>query len=550
MKGFSSVIKIGLAVFLLTGTSGFASDKDLPVAGGKKTVATINGEPITLEEFNQGLSMLSEGTQGDERVPKEKRSELLKRLINTRLVIQEARRMGLDEIPELKKRIEVFSRVTLREALMERQAKNIKPDEKEVERVYKESVKEWRIQSILFEKEEDAKKMEKAIREGGDFGETLKKFVADRKGKGDGGAKYLKGKDLLPEISKAVSKMEVGSISPILRIQSGFVILKIGGVRFPEDPEARAKARQEVLRKTQGVALGKYEKQLRVKYVKVNQEVLKGLDFESKEPGFEKLLKDKKVVAQIKGEEPITVGEMTEYLRQQLYHGVGRAVESKRLNTRKDQILEEMLHKRVFLKEALRLGIDKTEGYKNKVKEYENSLLFGAFIQKAVVPDVKLKEGELKAYYEEHIKDYTYPEMMKMSTLVFERREDAEKTILTLRKGTEFQWVKANAEGQLDRNTRGVLDLDGKLLITRDLAEGLRKAISGAKAGDFRLYPSPENYFYVLYIQQVVPSRPQPYEEAREKVAQEVYDDKLKRAVKEYTDKLRAVSDVKVYLKD
>ena len=74
--------------------------------------------------------------------------------------------------------------------------------------------------------------------------------------------------------------------------------------------------------------------------------------------------------------------------------------------------------------------------------------------------------------------------------------------------------------------------------------------ISGAKAGDFRLHQSPENYFYVIYIQQVVSSRPQPYEEAREKVAQKVYDDKLKRAVEDYADKLRAVSDVKVYLKD
>jgi hypothetical protein len=110
--------------------------------------------------------------------------------------------------------------------------------------------------------------------------------------------------------------------------------------------------------------------------------------------------------------------------------------------------------------------------------------------------------------------------------------------------------VKANAEGQLDKKTEGILDLDGKLLTTRDLPEELRKAISGANVGDFRLYQSPENYFYVLYIQQVVPSKPQPYEEAREKVAQKVYDDKLKRAVEEYTDKLRAVSDVKVYLKD
>lgn len=550
MRHFSSTVKIALAVLLLTGASGLASDKDLPVVEGKKTVATINGEPITLEEFNQELSMLSEGKEGSEKVTKEKRTGLLKRLINTRLIIQEARRMGLDEIPELKKRIEVFSRVTLREALMEKQAKNIKPDEKEVERIYKESVKEWRIQSIVFEKEEDAKKMEQAIKEGKDFDETLRKFLADRKGKGDAEAKYLKGKDLLPEISEAVSKMKVGSISPVLRIPSGFVILKIGDVRFPENPEARAKAKQEVLRKTQREALARYEKTLREKYVKVNQDVLKGLDFESKEPGFEKLLRDKRVVAEIKGEKPITVGEMTEYLRQQLYHGVERAVESKRLNQKKDQILEEMIYKRMFQKEALRVGIDKTEGYKNRVKEYEHSLVFGAFIQKAVAPDVKLKEEELKAYYDQQIKDYTYPEMMKMSTLVFERREAAEKAILALRKGTEFQWVKANAEGQMDRNTRKILDLDGKLLITRDLPEELRKAIAGGKTGDFRLYQSPENYFYVISIQQVVPSKPQPYEEVREKVARKVYDDKLKRAVEDYADKLRAVSDVKIYLQD
>ena len=258
MGHFSSIVKIAVVVLLLAGTCGFASDKDLPIVEGKKTVATINGEPVTLEELNEELSMLSEGTGGDQKVTKEKRAELLKRLINTRLIIQEARRMGLDEIPELKKRIEVFSRVTLREALMERQAKNIKPDEKEVERIYKESVKEWRIRSIVFEKEEDAKKMEQVIREGKDFDETLRKFLADRKGKGDPESKYLKGKELLPEISQAVSKMKIGSISPILRIPSGFVILKIEDVRFPENPEARAKARQEVLGRTQREALARY----------------------------------------------------------------------------------------------------------------------------------------------------------------------------------------------------------------------------------------------------------------------------------------------------
>jgi parvulin-like peptidyl-prolyl isomerase len=550
MKYFSSVIKIGLAVFLLTGTSGFASEKDLPVVEGKKAVATINGEPVTLEQFNQELSVLSGGKGENEKGVKEKKFELLKRLVNTRLIIQEARRMGLDELKELKERVDVFSRVALRDELMERQIKNIKPDEKEVEKIYRESVKEFKVRSILFEKEEDARRMEKTVREGKDFDETARIFVADKRGKVDGEGNYLKRRDLLPEIKEAVSRMKIGSVSPVVRIRSGFVIFKLEDIRFPDDPLVKERVRLEVLREKQREAFGKYDKTLRTKYVKVNEVLLESLDFDSKEPGFEKLMKDKRVVAQIKGEKPITVGELADYMRQQLFHGVDRAAEAKRLNKRKNQMLEEMLHKRVLRKEALRLGIDKTEDYKNKVKEYENSLVFGTFIQKVVVPDVKLKEEELKAHYDQHIKDYTYPEMMRMSTLVFERREDAEKTILTLRKGTEFQWVKANAEGQLDRTTRGILDLDGKLLTTRDLPEELKKAISGAKAGDFRLYQSSENHFYVLSIQQVVPSRPQPYEEAREKVAQKVYDDKLKKAVEDYADKLRALSDVKVYLED
>lgn len=535
---------VAVFLFQLVLTSGFASEKTLPVVAGEKVVAMVNGQPITLKEFEQDLKALPEAERNKNK------GALLKRLINTRLIIQEAERMGLQEIPELKNRVDVFSKVTLREELMERHVKNIKPDEKEVEKVYKASVKEWQMKSILFEKEEDAKKMEKALKEGKGFDETFQKFLADKKGKGEAEGKYLKGKDLLPEISEAVSKMEVGSISPILRIQSGFVILKVEGIRFPDDPEAKARARQSVLRNMQKDALLNYDKALKEKYAKVNQEVLKSLDFESKEPGFEKLLKDKRAVAEIKGEKPITVGEMTVYLRQQLYHGVERAVEGKRLNKRKDQSLDEMIHKRVFQKEALRLGLDKTEGYRSKVKEHENSLIFGAFVKKAVAPDIQLKEEELKNYYNEHIQEYTYPEMMKISSLVFSKKEDAEKAMVNLRRGTEFQWLKSNAEGRVDRNAQGVYALDGTLLTTKDLPEEVRKAVTGAKSEDFRLLAGPGKYFYVLYVQEVVPPKPQPYTEAREKVAQKIYDDKLKKALEDYADKLRAVSEVKVYLQD
>jgi parvulin-like peptidyl-prolyl isomerase len=544
------MLRVLTAFLLFIGTTGFVSDKDLPIMKGEKTVATVNNEPITLDEFNQELATIHQGIGEDQKAEKEKISGLLNRLINTRLIIQEARRMGLDELKELKERVDVFARQTLRDELIERQVKNIKPDEKEVERLYREAIREWKIKSVLFEKEEDAKAMENALKGGKGFDEALKKSLSDRKGKGSEEGNYLKEKELLPEIAEAVSKMKIGSTSSVVKIKTGFVIFKLEDVRFPEDPKVKEQVRMELLRQKQKEAFAKNEKALKAKSVKVNDPLLKSLDFESKEQGFEKLLKDKRAVAEIKGEKPITVGEFAEYMKQQLYHGVERAVESKRLNKRKDQILEEMLEKRVLRKEAVRLGIDKTEGYKNKVKEYENSLIFGAFVQKAVVPDVKLNEEELKAYYDQHMKEYSYPEMMKIKSLAFSKREDAEKAIVTLRQGTDFQWLGANAEGQVDKNTKGVLNFEGNLLTTKNLPENVQKAVSGAKSGDFRFLANPENYFYVLSIQEVIPPRLQLYPEVREQIAKKIYNEKIIKAVEEYADKLRAVSEVKIYLKE
>ncbi len=539
MRIFIWASRMILVLGLLLGISGIGLGQDLPVIKGKKTVAVVNGEPIFLSEFNQDAA----------RVKGDKRLDLLQRLINSRLMIQEAKRMGIDQLNELRERVDVYAKVTLREKLLERHIKNIKPDPKEVEKAYRESIKEFKIKSVVFDKEDDAKQMAALIKDGKDFNKLLEKFLSEKKGKGDREGVFLKNKALLPEISEAVSKMKVGSISPVIRIKSGYVIFKMEEIRFPDDPQLRKKVELDLRTTKQQEALPKYYEDLKRKYAKVNEGILKSLDFESTEPGFDKMMKDQRVVAEIKGEKPITVGELTDYMRRQLYHGVELAVESKRLNNRKTKVLDEMIQKRTLTKEALRLGLDKKEEYKNQVKEYENSMIFGAFVQKAVAPDVKLKEEEIRAYYDQHTKDYTDPEMMKLRSLVFANRGDAEKAIVNLRGGTDFQWVKENEKNQVGLNTSGILNFDGKLLTTKDLPEGARKAVSGGKKGDFKLYESPDHYFYVLYIQEVIPARSRPYDEIKGDIARKIYDEKLTKAAENYAAKLRAVSDVKIYLK-
>jgi parvulin-like peptidyl-prolyl isomerase len=541
------VLSLGIALILVKGAS--AVDPDLPVVQGKKVVASVNDEPITLDEFNYALASLRKGAAGGRQIGKEDEAELLQRLINARLIIQEAQRIGLDELPEIKNMVDVYARVTLREQLMDRVAKGVKADEKEVGKLYREAVKEWRLSSVVFEKEDDAKKMAEQLGAGKKFDELSKGFIAAGKAKAGDEAQYLKAKEINPQVGRVVSKMKPGTVSPLIPLQSGFVIVRLEDVRYPESAEEKERAMAEALKQKGVQALKDYNNGLIKKYARVHKDVLDRLDFEAKEPGFQKLLKDTRVLADIKGERFITVGELSQALRQQLYHGVDQAIESKKLNAKKMQTFDDILYKRVFRKEALRLGLDKTESYRYKVKEYEDSVIFGAFVRKAVVPDVRVNDEELRTYYKEHIGEYTLPEMMRIDGLAFQKRADAEGAIEKLRKGTDFQWLRANAEGQADKNSKGLLQFEGKLLTTKDLPEGMRKAVSGAKSGDSRLYVDPEGYFYVLSMREVIPSSPKPYEEARAEIAQKVFDEKVRIAMNEWTAKLRAASEVKIYLK-
>ena len=539
---------LGIVCCLSVGGA-IASAQELPVVKGKKIVASVNGETITLDELAREMAVIKrEGAPGV-KVDREAELEVLQRLINTRLIVQEARNIGLDKLPENTMMVDAYAKEALREELAEKVMADAKADAKEVDKLYRDAVREWKVSAVLCDKEDDATRFEAELKTGKSFGDAAKAFKASGRAKQVEEGVYLKPKDMDPQFSRAVSSLAVGATSAVVRTASGFAVLRLEDVRYGENPEEKEKARQAVLDGARRESLKAYNESLKKKFVTIRQDVLDGVDYEAPRPGFDALLKDTRVVAEIKGDRPVTVGELTEQLRYQFFHGLDRAVERKRLNARKGVTLDGIIHRRLFRREALRRGLHKTEAYLGKVREYEASVLFGAFIRKVIQPDITLTEAEVKAYYDAHAKEYAAPEMMRIRSLVFTRRADAESAIEKLKDGAEFQWLAAHADGQADSEAKGVWSFDGKPVMTGDLPDGMRKALAGGRAGDVRLYASGDGYFYALAIQDVIPSKPQPYEEARQMLAQRVMSDKVKKAVEAYAGKLRSASDVKVYLK-
>lgn len=550
MKGFLLVaiaVLIGLqAGFADEGMVPLLVPPDSPVFSGIP-VAIVNNEEITLKDLHN--EVLERTSDGGKDVRKIDYPAVLDRLISIKLIVQEARNIGIDELPEIKQLIDSYSKITLREQLMEDQVKGLKPDEADVEKLYKDAVKEWKIKSVLFEKEDDAKKMLQEIEAGGSFDGLIETAIKSGTAKGDAEGQFLKPEKLLPQIAEAVSKLKTGAVSPVIQIDSGFVVLKLEDVRYPEDPKAKEWATQEALNYKKGRAIQSLDRELKEKYTKVNKKVFDSIDYDSKKPGIEKLLKDKRVVAEIKGEKPVTVAELSAEIRQKFYHGIERAAESKKVNERKADVLGELLHKRVFRKEALRRGIHKTEKYMNLVKTYEESVIFGAFVQKIVVPDVKLTLEEVQEYYNRHISEYSFPEMLRLHSLAFFSKADAESAVEKLKKGTDFKWLRENAEGQVDKNTPGLLKFDGSVLTLNDLPADMQKVLSAVNPGDSRFYSGPDNFFYALYVQDVIPSKKQPFEAVKDVVGRKVFNEKLNNAIDEWTDKLREASDIKIYLR-
>lgn len=542
----------GLLALLVCSPSGplYAADVKLPVIHGKKAVAAVNGEPITLREYGNEFASIHEGATEKEQIRKKDPGELLERMIKIKLIVQEAENIGLDGLPDVQKAIGVFEQNTLRALLFTDRTRNIRTaDPKEIAKIYKESVKEIKVDAVLLDSEEDAKSLRSAIKEAGDFSGPVKKMIEEGKGKGSGTSGYVKAAELSPEVARVVSEMKAGEVSPIINLGKKFTILKVEAFRFPDNAAKRTEAEREARNRKGAAELRKYVSTLQKKYVKYNDNVLKSLDFEADEPGFEKLLNDARPVAWIKGEKPVTVMELAEELHKVFFHGIEQSIKQKRVNSKKDQTLEQMLMKRVVQKEAKRRKLDQSPMFKERVGEYRKELLFGTFVQKVIDPENRVDDEELRTFMKEHIADYTAPERIRVDFLVFTNKDDAEGAIGKLRDGADFQWLRSNAPGQADPSTvKEVLELGGKLLLKSELPDAIAQAASGAGAGDLRLQAGADGLFYVIAVQEVVPSRPEEYENVKDRLAQRVFNEKRVKALEEWMERLKSASKVEIYV--
>ncbi len=525
-------------------------------------VATVNDEPITLKKFSMELASMHAGMAEKEPPGSQSFTTLLDRLITIKLIKQEALNIGFDRTPAVQTQIETFALTTMIKQLLAGQLAELKVDIAEVDELYQQMAIETQLLAYKVFAQADAEALLAGARSGGDFKKLANKLVAEKKAEGGEASDYARLNDLLPAVAQAAYELKKGEVSEIFKEEENFMLFRLEDKRVFEDPVVRQVAADKIFQQQANKKQLEYLNSLEKKYATYDPEAEEALNFariakESPEAKGSEVLarlgKDQRpVVTMTNGQETVvfTVADIAEKLESTLYHGADKIIEPQILDKEKGTVIRNKVVAVTGRMAAQAQEIDKSEGYLEKLQEFEDQVLFDTFIAKAVVPGITVPEDDAKRYYYSHLEDFSSPLMLKMKSLVYTEEQQAREALSKLQSGGDFKWVSANVTGLADPNNRAILSFDNSLLSVTALPEDLHELVEEARQGDLFLYTGPENLYYVLMVETAFEPKAKLYADARQEAGQIIYAQKIDAALKEWVRKLKEAYETKIFIVD
>ncbi|MBU4563040.1 peptidyl-prolyl cis-trans isomerase [bacterium] len=232
------------------GTSTTKTDTEVTdtVLPPETILASFEGQTITLGEFNQ----LWEQVPEDYKLQLDK-SMVLDQMISEKLLIQEAKNMGLEKDNDVLEQIKKMTEQILVQALIEREILDkVKVSDEEVVEYYTENKNDFtekeqvHLFNILVETEEEAQDILEQLKAGGDFSEIAKEKSTGPSAAQGGDLGYLSKGTIIPEIEEVVFALEVEELSEVVKTDFGFHILKITEKK-PETVKALEEIKEDII---------------------------------------------------------------------------------------------------------------------------------------------------------------------------------------------------------------------------------------------------------------------------------------------------------------
>ncbi|HTU01866.1 MAG TPA: peptidylprolyl isomerase [Candidatus Sulfotelmatobacter sp.] len=220
----------GLAVVVVLGVGPIAAQAADPAPD--RVLARVNQTEITYADLQHRVGFL-ERDRGP--LPPQRYAEVLRSLVQEELLLQAALTDGLEQDPIVLERLGLARRqVLIDELLTRRLASATKVSDEELQRAYQENAPQFTVEAvstrhILVETEAEADAIHKALEEGQDFAALAKAKSKDTGSADKGGdlGMLVRGQSD-PEFEAMAFRLKDGELSPVIKTEYGYHILKGG----------------------------------------------------------------------------------------------------------------------------------------------------------------------------------------------------------------------------------------------------------------------------------------------------------------------------------
>jgi len=259
-------------------------DKTKPPQG--KELARVNDRVITLEEFNEEMEQLPPHLK-PLMVSAEVRKEFLQNIIDRELLLQEARKKGVDKDKEILAKVERFKRGLIIESVLEELLKGKgEVSEEEARNYYRENKEKFlvgervRVRHILVKTLPEAKEIKKRLNRGEDFIKLAKKYSISPSRERGGDLGYIERGKVGKEFERvAFSLKRRGEVSDIVKTNFGYHIIRLEDRKKPHQrtfSEVKEEIRSFLREKKMREVLTAHLKKLREgSKIVINEELLK-----------------------------------------------------------------------------------------------------------------------------------------------------------------------------------------------------------------------------------------------------------------------------------
>jgi parvulin-like peptidyl-prolyl isomerase len=463
-------------------------------------------------------------------------SSYMEKLINDTLIFDEARRMGLDRLPEVQKKMEAY---ILRESVMKLHAEEVMQKispvtEDDIIAEYRKNYFHFGI--IEMKSEDDAKAVQEKLAKGEDFSE-LARTHSIHSSKEIGGEVVYLCNSLAESMRDALSKLKTDEVSDSINIGDKYYLVKLLGTK--ETDEAFGGIKEgiaESLRKQRQKELEEnYLKTLREKAtITMNEELLSRIDLAGGEEEIEKWTNDTTPLAEV-NTAMITVRDFVTSIPL-MKRGSLKTLEDKK------GILNSLIDVKVVDQAALSRHYE-MKGLSDEAERYENHLLKNAFMNRIVFSEIAVTEEKLRDYYGRNQKRYAMPVVYRLRQIQVKTMEEAEDAMNNLKNGADFLWL---AKRKLPSSISEDM-IDMGWMAKNDLPEPLRESIDSMKPRDVSPVFKNNGLYVIVQLLDKTEEEIKDFESVRKEVEKAYFEEQVNDLLAQNIMKLKQDAEIIIY---